>query len=873
MTRELLVLSRALTPLTKLNQWVIWKWEQGKTGKMTKVPYQGRRPGRLAKTTDPQTWCSLNDAMAAYCDGNGDGIGFVLSGSEIAAVDLDHCRNASTGEIHPWARDLIDRCGSYVEITPSKEGLRIIGLATGDKLHRKFNVPDGNGAQCELYRKADRYITISANEVGSATELTNIDALLDDTLERLDGSAKRDANHEKPRTNGQGARRAHDLDSLIKDGCGDDFGGDRSRAVWYVINTLLKQGRPVDEIAALLLDRGNAISAHIYDQPKPEEYARKQVEKAQTEQAEEPDAEITRLAKLATLDYELQRLVAAEKLNVRASILDRLVAAERAKLGLDGGEDGLQGSAMSFEEIQSWSEAVDGAQLLDDLATAIRKHVVMADHERDIATFGTVHTYLIKYFKISPKLSIKSATKRCGKSTLLEVLAELVFRALVTGSITTAALFRVVDKYHPTLLIDEIDTFVGEDEERRGIINQSHRHDGAVVRTVGDEHEPRKFSVYAAVALSGIGGLADTLADRSITNNLKRRRANEPIEQLRIGRMGHLHAIRRRITRWVADHEQSIAGRDPEMQGIYNRDADNWMVLLAIADEAGDEWGKRARKAAEVARVEAGDDNASQTELLLGDIKAVFDEKKADQIASAELVKALIGIDGRPWAELGKARKPLSPNRLARMLKPLAIPPDTIRFGDETAKGYRLAAFQEAFERYLGSEGASQPSHRNKDDEMGTSDLFQTVTRDPNVTVEKCEKSNNDGLCYGVTVEKGENGAGARVHPLYGRRPKSDDLNYFGPVIPVPGHGPDPLDEHGAPLAAAAGPGDEPGLSRRRIDEIGDWYKDETHRRYSEGTLDVAELDAELRAILREEVDLPEHVEIEIGRVMQAAFR
>jgi hypothetical protein len=98
---------------------------------------------------------------------------------------------------------------------------------------------------------------------------------------------------------------------------------------------------------------------------------------------------------------------------------------------------------------------------------------------------------------------------------------------------------------------------------------------------------------------------------------------------------------------------------------------------------------------------------------------------------------------------------------------------------------------------------------------------------------------------------------------------KSDDLPYHGPPVPVPDLGPDHLDQHGAPAASHE---TEPGLSRRRIRELADWYADETNRRYNENALDTAELNAELRAILREEVDLPEHVEIEFKRVMAAVF-
>ena len=100
-------------------------------------------------------------------------------------------------------------------------------------------------------------------------------------------------------------------------------------------------------------------------------------------------------------------------------------------------------------------------------------------------------------------------------------------------------------------------------------------------------------------------------------------------------------------------------------------------------------------------------------------------------------------------------------------------------------------------------------------------------------------------------------------------RPKSDDLPYRGPVVEVPDLPPDPLDEHGVPQPASRGNGDEPGLSRRRIQELGDWYQNESHQRHCEDRLDTAELDTELRMILREEVAFPEHVEIEFERVMQ----
>jgi hypothetical protein len=67
---------------------------------------------------------------------------------------------------------------------------------------------------------------------------------------------------------------------------------------------------------------------------------------------------------------------------------------------------------------------------------------------------------------------------------------------------------------------------------------------------------------------------------------------------------------------------------------------------------------------------------------------------------------ALVAIEGRPWAEMGKSGKPLTQNRLARTLKPLAIAPDHID-PKTRVRGYKLSQFEEAFSRYLPSEGVS----------------------------------------------------------------------------------------------------------------------------------------------------------------------
>ena len=100
-----------------------WRWIKGKDGKLTKPPFRADAPHLHASSTDPSTWCPFEVAMGAYCRGQVDGIGFALSGSKIAAQDLDDCRIAETGMLVPWAAEQIRRAGSYAEVTPATKAL------------------------------------------------------------------------------------------------------------------------------------------------------------------------------------------------------------------------------------------------------------------------------------------------------------------------------------------------------------------------------------------------------------------------------------------------------------------------------------------------------------------------------------------------------------------------------------------------------------------------------------------------------------------------------------------------------------------------------------------------------------------------------
>src|SRR5215208_3002660 len=139
-----------------LRQWVCWR-SQERDGKLTKIPYSPLT-GSRASSTNPDTWASYSEAVAAYRDGGYNGLGFVFTKEdEFVGVDLDHCLHPEAGEIEDWAREIIDELDSYTEISPSGTGVHILLRAT---------LPDGRNRKgpVEIYSHS-RYFTVSGRHL------------------------------------------------------------------------------------------------------------------------------------------------------------------------------------------------------------------------------------------------------------------------------------------------------------------------------------------------------------------------------------------------------------------------------------------------------------------------------------------------------------------------------------------------------------------------------------------------------------------------------------------------------------------------------------------------------------------------------------
>jgi putative DNA primase/helicase len=477
-------------------------------------------------------------------------------------------------------------------------------------------------------------------------------------------------------------------------------------------------------------------------------------------------ADLDRLAVLSPLEYARERTSMARKLGIAVSFLDKEIE-QRQRVSYPVAAHG-SGQPLALLNIEPAEEPANGENLLAHMVSTLKRFVVLPPHAALAIALWVIRSHADDCFDTNPRLALLSPEKRCGKTTLLELIAKLVNRALPTSNVTASVIFRTIEAAHPTLLIDEMDSFSEAHEELRGILNSGHRRETArVIRTVGDDHEPRVFSTWCPMVLAAIGRLPCTIEDRSVIVPMRRRAPHESIERLRwhskAGQAidAELRTLARGVARWVIDNRPLLRQCEPAVPETLNdRAADNWSPLLTIAECIGQEWGEKARKAAVVLSGNSETDTASEGVRLLGDIRELFHEKGCDRFGSEQLCDYLVDLEERPWAQW-RHGKPVTPHQLAKLLRPYKVISRSIRVGERTGKGYHLDCFADAFDRYLTPFDDSLPSGGNavsKGNSVTTgfttsdSSLFETVT------AYSCDVSKNGtnaalgASCDGVTV-------------------------------------------------------------------------------------------------------------------------
>ena len=383
-------------------------------------------------------------------------------------------------------------------------------------------------------------------------------------------------------------------------------------------------------------------------------------------------------------------------------------------LGIEGGEE-------APSETEPWPEPVDIAVLLSELSSKIARYVVLVKpYQTTALVLWTVHCWLYDHAVPihSPMLAATSAEANSGKSTLVVVVGHATPRFKLNVETTGPTLYRYVDQFKPTMVLDEADDIFKRRSDLKHIINAGWTRGAKIPRQekIGGVWRTVWFDPFTPKAISLLGSnLPPATRTRTIEIKMVPKRSDEKVEDFEQLDDAEFAVLRRKFARWAADHAAALKDAKPTMPpGLNNRAAANWKLLLAIAELAGGPWPGRAREAAE--RLTQTRHRPSYGVRLLAAFREVFISDGRKMITSEDMVTYLCRDPTSVWANYNHGG-PITQRQIAILADQYDISPvPTHPTGrsDFGRMGYKLSQqFLDAFSRYLPADPIIQsPSQR-----------------------------------------------------------------------------------------------------------------------------------------------------------------
>ena len=418
----------------------------------------------------------------------------------------------------------------------------------------------------------------------------------------------------------------------------------------------------------------------------------------------------------------IDECTAEEKMDLRQTILDE--AADPSEIEKPGQNDQrIAGRAVEFPVFEPWKVKVAGDKILSSLAELIKRYLYIKPEQADAVALWCAMAWLHEHPKLecAPFLNITAPSSKAGKTTLVTLVVAVVPRPKSLTGASEAFVFRMIEKYAPTLILDEIDRQLakndGEGAYLVGLLNGSQTRETATIGRVEKvqngpvtELVPVEFSTWCPKVLSGIGGLADTTVERSIQIRMERKPKKERRDRWRNRDRQAVMDLSRKIGTWVESNaDKIIAAREgvklPET--INDRQMDSWEALGAIAVVAGGDWPERAYAACKYI-TGASEDTRSNAERLIGDLCSIFTHTEEKQFIKSSVICGYLNMmEERPWSKWNKGRS-FDMNTLARMLKPFEIKPKQKKQSDGSVfRGYFYTDLETLFARYPTTDGSN----------------------------------------------------------------------------------------------------------------------------------------------------------------------
>lgn len=337
-------------------------------------------------------------------------------------------------------------------------------------------------------------------------------------------------------------------------------------------------------------------------------------------------------------------------------------------------------------------------------------YVVLPEQSVLVTALWVVAAHLTDAWDKFPHLAVTSPEKRCGKTTLLDLLYHVTPNARYTTNISPAALYRVIQKERPTLLMDESQSIARRGSEAteviREILNAGIGKNAKVIRCGGANHDQvEEFSVYSPKVFALIGELDSVLADRCVPVRLERKTRDDSVQRYRsrvVGKRGD--ELRAEVERWAMANRKRVAAAYDRLEpfGIDNdRMAELLLPLQSVMTVAAPGQVGELEGYAE-GLDERDREMATQTPgvRLLSAVRDLFGETKASFLGTGNVIVYLIGREDGPWARWNRG-EPITAEKVAGILRPYGVRPVLNQKLKPSCRGFYRSDFEEAWGRYL----------------------------------------------------------------------------------------------------------------------------------------------------------------------------
>lgn len=340
------------------------------------------------------------------------------------------------------------------------------------------------------------------------------------------------------------------------------------------------------------------------------------------------------------------------------------------------------------------------AELFYKLKSEFERYLVLPKGGSSALATFVMHAYVHDTAPFSPILALTSPRRACGKSEAMEMLRILIEGAISTVSITPAATFERAEA-GTTLLFDEADRYLTPGSDFVQLLNGGVKKSTAMVYRANN----KSYRVWCPKVIAYLGRIRpDTLASRCINIRMLPPAPQDKYEKIPFDQDVRYEGLREQCFVWAEGALSKLKAAKPPMpDGFFDRRAEKWYFLFAIADLAGDAVGMDVREAAMAIEKESDFDEEDIGTQLLEDIRNYFETNETSWVFSSDLVEDLRRRTDRVWASWPRDHE----GKVARILSDYNIRPASLRRGGKRLRGYERWWFEDIFQRFLPARKAS----------------------------------------------------------------------------------------------------------------------------------------------------------------------